>query len=73
MVQMTEKTIDIDYILHSKMGDKAKWVPRPLISWLKHIAHQDEVNQFLWESRDKTRVCTLSAHDIGNQRTGEPA
>lgn len=54
MVQMTQKTIDIDHILRSKMGDKAKWVPRPLISWLKHIAHQDEVNQFLWESRDKT-------------------
>ena len=54
MVQMTQKTIDIDHILRSKMGDKAKWVPRPLISWLKRIAHQDEVNQFLWESRDKT-------------------
>lgn len=54
MVQMTQKTIDIDHILRSKMGDKAKWVPRPLINWLKRIAHQDEVNQFLWESRDKT-------------------
>ena len=54
MVQMTQKTIDIDHILRSKMGDKAKWVPSPLINWLKRIAHQDEVNQFLWESRDKT-------------------
>lgn len=48
---ISEKTIDIENILHSKMGPKAKWVPRPLVSWLKHIIHQDEVNAYLWESR----------------------
>ena len=53
MKQITEKTIDIDSILRGKMGAKAKWVPRPLVSWLKRIAHQDQVNAFLWESRDK--------------------
>ena len=56
MAIVTEKTIDIDQILKSKMGSKAKFVPRPLISWLKRIAHQDEVNAFLWESRDKSGV-----------------
>lgn len=49
---VTEKTIDIDNILRSKMGDKAKHVPRFFVSWLKHIAHQDDVNRFLWESKD---------------------
>jgi putative hemolysin len=53
MGQITEKTIDIDGILKGKMGAKAKWSPRPLVSWLKRIAHQDQVNAFLWESRDK--------------------
>lgn len=53
MEQITEKTIDIDNILKGKMGAKAKWIPRPLISWLKRIIHQDKVNAFLWESRDK--------------------
>ena len=53
MGQITEKTIDIDNILKSKMGTKVKWVPGFLVSWLKRIAHQDEVNKFLWESRDK--------------------
>ena len=48
-----EKTIDIDVILKGKMGSKARFVPRPLVSWLKRIVHQDEVNRFLWESRDK--------------------
>jgi len=54
MEQITEKTIDIDEILRGKMGRKVRWVPRPLVSWLKRIAHQDQVNAFLWESREKT-------------------
>ena len=53
MGQISEKTIDIDRILKDKMGAKAKWVPGFLVLWLKRIAHQDEVNKFLWESRDK--------------------
>ena len=51
---ITEKTIDLDNILRSKMGKKAKWVPRPLVWWLKRIIHQDEVNRYLWESRHLT-------------------
>ena len=51
---ITEKTIDLDNILRSKMGSKAKWVPRPLVWWLKRIIHQDEVNKYLWESRHLT-------------------
>ena len=46
-----KETIDIDKILVSKMGNKAKFVPRPFMSWLKRIIHQDEVNKYLWESR----------------------
>ena len=53
MGQTSEKTIDIDSILKNKMGSKAKWIPGFLVSWLKRIAHQDEVNKFLWESREK--------------------
>ena len=56
MATVTEKTIDIDKILKGKMGAKTKFVPRPLVNWLKRIAHQDQVNAFLWESRDKTGV-----------------
>lgn len=46
-----EKTIDLDNILAGKMGDKARYVPRFLVSWLKRTIHEDEVNRFLWESR----------------------
>lgn len=54
MNQISEKTIDIDKILADKMGAKAKYVPRPVVSWLKRILHQDEVNRYLWESRHLT-------------------
>lgn len=54
MNEAIEKTIDIDVILRGKMGDKAKFVPRCAVSWLKHITHQDEVNRFLWNSRGLT-------------------
>ena len=47
-----EKTIDIDQILKNKMGKKAHWVPRPLVWWLKHIVHEDQINEHLWQSRD---------------------
>ena len=40
-----EKTIDIEKILAGKMGSKAKMVPCFVISWLKHIIHEDEVNK----------------------------
>ena len=56
MAVVSEKTIDIEKILKEKMGAKAKFVPGILVSWLKRIVHQDQVNAFLWESRDKTGV-----------------
>ena len=56
MNSITEKTIDINDILRGKMGSKAKFVPSPLVKWLKHIVHQDEVNKYLWDSRHLTGV-----------------
>ena len=45
---MSEKMlIDIDAILASKAGKKARYVPRFLVSYLKKITHQDELNVFL--------------------------
>ena len=45
--------IDIEAILKSKAGDKAKYVPRFFVSYLKKIIHQDEVNSFLSANSDK--------------------
>ena len=56
MNEISEHTIDIDKILRSKMGSKARYVPRVLTNWLKRIIHQDEVNRFIWASRGKQGV-----------------
>ncbi len=47
--------IDIDAILAAKAGKKARYVPGFLVSYLKKIVHQDEVNHFLslnYEKKD---------------------
>lgn len=61
MNEITETTINIDKILRSKLGSKARYVPGLLVKWLKRIIHQDQVNAFIWESRDKFGVDFLEA------------
>ena len=46
-------TIDIDEIVCGKAGAKARFVPRFVLSWLKRIIHQDEVNEFILGEGDK--------------------
>ena len=46
-------TIDIDEIVLGKAGAKARFVPRFVLSWLKRIIHQDEVNEFILGEGDK--------------------
>jgi len=54
---MSEKMlIDIDAILASKAGKKARYVPRFLVSYLKKITHQEELNGFLENEQDRYGV-----------------
>lgn len=61
MIEVSEKTIDVDKVLRDKMGNKAKYVPRFVVSWLKRIIHQDELNEFFWQSRDLVGTPWLEA------------
>lgn len=56
-----EKTIDIDRILASKLGDRTKYVPRFLTNWLKRTIHEERVNKFLWETRDERGTVWLES------------
>lgn len=69
MAEVTKKTIDIEGILKSKMGDKAKFVPRFLVNYLIKIAHQDEINEFLWDARDLqgSKWCQAALDTLGNK------
>ncbi|MBQ7471503.1 MAG: glycerol acyltransferase [Prevotella sp.] len=52
MSEQIEKSIDIKKVLQGKMGARARFVPGFAVSWLKHIVHEDYVNEFLWQARD---------------------
>ena len=53
--------IDIEKILKEKLGAKYKYVPGFVVSYLKRIVHQDELNVFLRESKGKVGVEFLEA------------
>lgn len=61
MNEITRHTIDIDKILRDKLDSKSRYVPGFLVKWLKRIIHQDQVNDFIWENRDKSGVEWLEA------------
>ena len=53
--------IDIDKVLREKAPQKAKYIPRFVVSYLKRIVHQDELNGFLLGAKDKVGVDFLKA------------
>ena len=53
--------IDIDKILREKAPEKSKYIPGFVVSYLKRIVHQDELNVFLQESNGKMGVDFLEA------------
>lgn len=56
MIEVTERTININALLRSKMGEKADKIPNIIINWLKRIIHQDEVNSILWDNKDLSKI-----------------
>jgi len=61
---MTNNTlflIDVDKILRTKASKYYKYIPKFVVSYLKRIVHQDELNIFLDESKDKVGVDFLEA------------
>lgn len=53
--------LDIDNVLRTKAPGKFKYIPKFFISYLKKIAHQEELNVFLKSSKDKVGVDFLEA------------
>lgn len=49
---MQEKFIDIEKVIKSKNPKLLKWLPKFIVSYLKRVIHQDEVNQILHEFKD---------------------
>lgn len=61
MTQDSGYLLDIDKILREKAPKHYRYIPRFLTSYLKKIIHQEELNVFLEESKDKVGVEFLDA------------
>ncbi len=48
--------IDIEKVIADKNPKLAKRMPRFVLSWIKRILHQDEINQFLIKHQDKKGI-----------------
>lgn len=62
--KMTNNTlflIDVEKILRTKASKYYKYIPKFVVSYLKRIVHQDELNIFLDEYKDKVGVDFLEA------------
>lgn len=53
--------IDVEKILREKARKYYKYIPSFVVSYLKKIVHQEELNVFLFESRNKVGVDFLEA------------
>ena len=53
--------IDIERVLHDKMGSKARYVPRFVVRWLEKIIHQDDMNGFFRAHKDEEGVQWLKS------------
>lgn len=48
-----EKFIDIKKIIQSKNPRLIQWIPGFLMSYLKRVLHEEDVNKFIFENREK--------------------
>jgi len=46
------KFIDVDKIIRSKAPGLRKWLPTFIVSWLKRKLHEDEINDFMRETKN---------------------
>ncbi len=52
--------LDVEKIVRSKAGGKMKYIPRFVISYLRRILHEDELNEFLKKEKDRVGIDFLS-------------
>jgi len=55
MIEETEnvKFIQVREVIHKKSPKLAKWIPKPLISYLERVIHEEEINLIMTKFRDQ--------------------
>lgn len=71
MAEREVNVIDLDAIIRSRMGKKAKFVPRFLVNWLKRLIHQDFINEFLCQGYEGVEFCEKCIEYLGAEVSTE--
>ena len=56
-MEASDLEIDIDRIVRTRAGKKARWIPRWLTRWLEGFIHQDFINAYLRQGREGVDFC----------------
>lgn len=65
MKEREPQTLDIEGIIHSRAGKKARYIPKFLINWFKNFVHQDFINEYLKEGYVGVEFCENSLKYLG--------
>ncbi len=57
MNEREPQMLDLEQIIRSRAGSKAKYIPQFLINWFKKVAHQDYINGYLKEGYVGVEFC----------------
>ncbi len=57
MSERNPQILDLEQVIKSKAGDKAKYVPKFLINWFKNFMHLDYINAYLKEGYVGVEFC----------------
>lgn len=65
MTERQPQVLDLEQIIRSRAGSKAKYIPQFLIEWFKKAAHQDFINGYLKEGYVGVEFCENSLEYLG--------
>jgi len=65
MSERQPQILDIEKVIESKAGDKAKYIPKFLINWFKRFMHLDVINDFLKEGYVGVEFCEQCIKRLG--------
>ena len=72
MISMdASQEINIDQIVRSRMGKRARWLPRFVTRWLERFIHQDYINSYLRQGRVGVEFCEGAIQFLGVTMTVE--
>ena len=65
MKEREPQILDIEGIIRSRAGKKARYIPKFLINWFKNFVHQDFINEYLKEGYVGVEFCENSLKYLG--------